>query len=179
MDLSCCLWCFRSFFDRPCTDFRFSCCQVTDQSEKAVACLDQLFKARFLKSQFFQEHALFIIIKFRNLLLNFRTYNEYFTVLSFCILTDCLYSRITCTIICKIIFCHICSKNDRLVGQKIVAFQPLLFIFVIDIIKALCHLSIFQMCFNSFHQCQFFCDRLVISCCSDCFGNSSFQDFKV
>ena len=35
------------------------------------------------------------------------------------------------------------------------------------------------MCFNSFHQCQLFCDRLVISCCSDCFGNSSFQDLKV
>ena len=63
MDLSCRLRRFRSSLDRPCTDFRFSRRQVTDQTEKMITCADQFFKTRLFQSQFLKEHRLFVIIK--------------------------------------------------------------------------------------------------------------------
>ena len=46
MDLSGCLRCLCSFCDRPCTDFRLTCCQVTDKSKQFIACFDQFFQTR-------------------------------------------------------------------------------------------------------------------------------------
>ena len=46
MNLSSCLRCLCSFCDRPCTDFRLTCCQVTDKSKQFIACFDQFFQTR-------------------------------------------------------------------------------------------------------------------------------------
>ena len=44
MDLSCCLGCFRAFFDRPCAHLRLSCRKIADQAEQMVACFDQFLQ---------------------------------------------------------------------------------------------------------------------------------------
>lgn len=51
MDLSSCLRCLCSFCDRPCTDFRLTCCQVTDKSKQFIACFDQFFQTRLFLIQ--------------------------------------------------------------------------------------------------------------------------------
>ena len=62
MDLTSCLWCLSSLLDCPCTNFRLTCCQITDQSKKMIACLDQLLKSGFFQSKILKEHSLLIII---------------------------------------------------------------------------------------------------------------------
>ena len=148
MDLSCRLRRFRSSLDRPCTDFRFSRRQVTDQTEKMITCADQFFKTRLFQSQFLKEHRLFVIIKLGNLFFYLRTYNEHFTVLACRILTNRLYSFIVRTIVRKVVLRYICRKNNRFCSQKIITCKPLLLVLVICH-KAFRHFIVFQMRFHT------------------------------
>ena len=55
VDFTCCLRCFCSFCNRPCTDFRIAGCQIADQSEQFVAGFEQFFQSgEFCKGSIFE-----------------------------------------------------------------------------------------------------------------------------
>ncbi len=48
VDFTCCLRCFCSFCNSPCTDFRLAGCQIADKYEQLVAGFDQFFQSPIL-----------------------------------------------------------------------------------------------------------------------------------
>ena len=144
VDLSCRLRRFCSSGDRPCAYLRLSGSQIADQSEKAVACLDQLLKPRLCKSQFLQEQLPFIVLKLCDLLLDLGAYYKNLTLLRLGILPHSLYPCIGSAVICKLILRNICRKDHRLVSEKIIRSQKRQFVLILRL-KHLSKLPFLQM----------------------------------
>ena len=178
MDLSCCLRCFRSHFDGPCTGLILAGSQITHQSQQFITCLDQFLQTGLLNSQIIQEHLLLIVFQLCDLLLNLRTDDKHTAVLLFCQLADCLYMRIGSSVIRQIILGNICCKNDRFCCQQIVLLHPCLFIFIFQL-QADRRFSVFQMRFDSLLQFQLFRCCLIHSGCLCRLGNSSLQNLQI
>ena len=148
MDLSCRLRRFRSSLDRPCTDFRFSRRQVTDQTEKMITCADQFFKTRLFQSQFlkgtspFRHHqagkSLLLSPHIQRTLHSPRLPHTHEPPL----LLHCSHHRPQGRLQIHL------PQNNRFCSQKIITCKPLLLVLVICH-KAFRHFIVFQMRFHT------------------------------
>ena len=87
--------------------------------------------------------------------------------------------RVGCTVICQIVFRYICSVDGWFCSQKIVILKPCFIIFIIRDFKGSGHLSLFQMCFDSFKKLQLFGISLVHLCLFCDLRDSSVQDLNI
>ena len=87
--------------------------------------------------------------------------------------------RIRCSVICKIILCHVCRIDRRFCCKKVVSLKPDLCIIIVRYFKRSCHLAIFKMLLYCLYKFKFFRQRLIHSCllCDLC--NSSVKDFNI
>ena len=179
MDLSGCLWCFRSFFNRPGTTLILPCGKETDQSKQTVTCCNQLVESARCHPKIIEIFFLFLLGKFGKFLFNLCTDHKYFCAFFLCHLTNLCHMRVGSSIIYKIILCYICRINSRLCGKEIVSLKPDLCIIIVRYFKCSCHLAILKVCLDCLNQLQFLGKCLVHSCLLGNLCNSSVENLNI
>ena len=178
MDLSGRLGRLRSVLDRPGAGLRLAGRQVTDESQQAVARLNQFLKSRFLQAQILQEHGLLIVVQLRDLLLNLRADHEYLAAILRRVFPHRLHMGIGRAVVRQVVFLDIGCKNHRLAGQKVIARKPLLLILVVRR-EADGHLAILQPGLHPLQKIQLLRQRLVIAGAPHRLGNPSLQNLQI
>ena len=86
--------------------------------------------------------------------------------------------RIVSTIICKIVFCNICSVNNRFLSEQIVCSHPCFLILILQF-HSDGHFAVFQPFLDLLKEIKLFCSFFVHTGSLGNLCNSSLQDLKI
>ena len=143
-----------------------------------IARLNQLVQTRFLQAQILQEHLLFVILQFGDLLFYLCADNENLASAFRRIFSHLSHAGILCAVICQVLLGNIGRINNRFGSKQIQGGKNHLFVLILRL-EGHRQLSILQQSLHPFQKRRFLGSRFIHSGLLAYFGNSSFQNFNI